>query len=279
MSTAFSSTLQTPQSSLPHPPAPAAGPLGSTTAASSIWAAWKWENRKSATRWYWLVLALICGVGMFNGASNYLDFRADFDAQGTTWLAVWGQATLLTTMLAFPLLVGSFIAQVCVGEHGGRNWQRMRANHLQETMLRGKLMHMAQIALLTTAVLLGEFLLTGLILGFGLAGIGPFLLRGIPIALAIFATELFVTWLGVYLTSFASIMTLVLLGTVMGTFLVLVIPPLVPYFPLSVITAACSPRDLYGVTSIGSILTTTAIGAVWAGVWMVALRRAIARVA
>jgi len=274
MSTATASFQQP----VAHPPAHSSKRFGSGAARPSRWAAWKWENHKAAAWWYWPVLALLCGVGMVNGATNYLEYRADFEAQGTTWLAVWGQATLLTTMLAFPLLVGSFIAQVGVGEHAGRNWQRMRANHLQGVMLRGKLMHMAQVAVLTALVLLGEFAVTGLLLGFDLAGVGPFLLRGIPIALAVFATEVFVAWLGVVMTSFASVMTVVLAGTVVGSFLILVAPQLAPFFPLSVMTAACSPRDLYSVTSVGSILSMTAVVAAWSGVWTVSLRRAVARV-
>ncbi|PHP52799.1 ABC transporter permease [Actinomyces ruminis] len=216
---------------------------------------------------------------MVNGATNYLEYRAEFEAQGMTWLAVWGQGTLLTTMLAFPLLVGSLVAQIAVGEHSGRNWQRMRANHLQGVMLRGKVMHMVQIAVLTALVLLGEFAVTGLLLGFDLADIGPFLLRGIPVALAVLATEVFVAWLGVVMTSFASVMTVVLAGTVIGSFLILVVPQMAPFYPLSVMTAACSPRDLYSVASVGSILVTTAVVAAWSGVWTALLRRAVAKVA
>ncbi|WP_237564142.1 MULTISPECIES: ABC transporter permease [unclassified Actinomyces] len=275
MSTAITPSFAMP---LPHPPAPASPPPSSTAAAPSVWAAWRWENRKAKAPWYWVALVALCGVGMANGASNYLDYRAEFADQGVTWLAVWGQATLLTTMLVFPLLVGSLIAQICAGEHGGRNWQRMHANRFQGAMLLGKLMHMAQVALLTTLVLLGEFTITGLLLGFDLAGIGPFLLRGIPIALAVFATEVFVAWLGVIMTSFASVMTLVLLGSVIGSVLVLLAPQLAPYYPLSVMTAACSPRDLYSVASVGSILFTAVVSAVWTCVWTMALRRAVARV-
>lgn len=274
MSTTITPSFDIP---LPHRPASAPRTPSPTAAAPSVWAAWRWENRKAKALWYWVALAALCGVGMANGASNYLEYRAEFADQGVTWLAVWGQATLLTTMLVFPLLAGSLIAQVCAGEHGGRNWQRMHANRLQGTMLLGKLLHMAQVALLTTLVLLGEFVITGLLLGFGLTGIGPFLLRGIPIAFAVFATEVFVAWLGVTMTSFASVMTLVLLGSAIGSVLVLLAPQLAPYYPLSVMTAACSPRDLYSVASVGSILSTTAVGAVWACVWTMALRRVVVR--
>lgn len=274
MSTTTSPSFKTPPS---HSPASTTARPLRAAAAPSIRAAWQWENHKAAAWWYWVALAVLCGVGMANGASNYLEYRAEFTDQGVTWLAVWGQATLLTTMLAFPLLVGSFVAQIAVGEHSGRNWQRMRANQMDDTMLQGKLIHMAQIALLTTLVLLVEFVITGLLLDFSLVEIGPYLLRAVPIALAVFAMELFVAWLGIVVTSFASIMTLVLLGTVLGSVLVLMVPQIAPYFPFSLVTAACSSRDLGNVESMWSILTIAVISTGWACVWAMALRRAVVR--
>ena len=78
---------------------------------------------------------------MAGGWSQYTSFRAEFEAQGATWLAVWSQATLLPTMLFMPLLVGALTAQTAAGEHQGRNWQRMNANRLQGTMVAGKLLN------------------------------------------------------------------------------------------------------------------------------------------
>ncbi|MDU0348484.1 ABC transporter permease [Actinomyces sp. MRS3W] len=245
----------------------------------SVRAAVTWEARKAANRWYWPALALLCAIGMVLGWSNYKEFQSEFADQGMSWSAVWGQASLLTTMLAVPLLVGAVIAQMASAEHEGRNWQRMSANRLEGTMLVGKLGHMALVAVLSTLVLLAELLLTGVLLGFDLAGFIPFLARGVPIAMAIFAVELFVAWLGVRMTSFASIMSALLLATLAGCAVTVLAPSLGALFPLSLITLASASREPGSIASMASIVHTTAVCAGWAALWAVALRRSITRVA
>ena len=90
-------------------------------------------------------------------------------------------------MLFLPLLVVALTAQTAAGEHQGRNWQRMNANRLQGAMVAGKVLHMAQTSLLTALVLLGEFIVTGLLLGFDPAELGPYAAKLIPIALSVLA--------------------------------------------------------------------------------------------
>ena len=143
----------------------------SYTSSGMTWRAW--ENRKASNRWYWAALAALCALGMAGGWFQYTSFRAEFEAQGLTWLALWGQSTLLPTMLFLPLLVAALTAQTAAGEHQGRNWQRMNANRLQGAMVAGKVLQMAQNSLLTALVLLGEFIVTGLLLGFDPAELGP----------------------------------------------------------------------------------------------------------
>ncbi len=241
-------------------------------------AAWAWENRKASNRWYWAALAALCALGMAGSWYRYTSFRAEFDAQGTTWLAVWSQATLLPTMLFLPLLVAALTAQTAAGEHQGRNWQRMNANRLQGAMVAGKLLHMAQTALLTALVLLGEFIVTGLLLGFDPAELGPYAARLVPIALSVLVIEVFVAWLGVVMTSFASVMSTVLVATVAGCAATLIVPAVSALYPLSLMTAACAPRDPGSIDSMGSIALTSAIAAAWALAWTIALRRAASRV-
>ena len=253
-------------------------PRRSRTARPSVRAAWAWENRKARNRWYWPMLAVLGAAGMALGWSQYTSYRAEFDAQGVTWLAVWGQGTLIPTMLFLPLLVGALIAQSSTGEHQGRNWQRMSANRLQGAMLAGKLLHMTQTALLSALVLLAELVVTGLLLGFDLAGLGPYAARTIPITLAILAIELFVAWLGVIMTSFSSIMTTMMVTTLIGCAGTVMAPRISSFFPLSLITAACACRDLATIDSMSSIALTSAICAAWALVWAVMMRRAVTRV-
>ena len=264
--------------SLPAAPAHTARPPRPRPAGPSVRAAWAWENRKASNRWYWAALAALCALGMAGGWSQYTSFRAEFETQGATWLAVWSQATLLPTMLFIPMLVGALTAQTAAGEHQGRNWQRMNANRLQGAMIAGKLLHMAQTALLTALVLLGEFIVTGLLLGFDPAELGPYAARLVPIALSVLAIEVFVAWLGVVMTSFASVMTTVLVATVAGCAATLIVPAVSVLYPLSLMTAACAPRDPGSIDSMGSIALTSAIAAAWALAWTIALRRAASRV-
>lgn len=247
-------------------------------AGPSVRAAWAWENRKASNRWYWAALAALCALGMAGGWFQYTSFRAEFEAQGLTWLALWGQSTLLPTMLFLPLLVAALTAQTAAGEHQGRNWQRMNANRLQGAMVAGKVLHMAQTALLTALVLLGEFIVTGLLLGFDPAGLGPYALRLVPIALSVLAIEAFVAWLGVVMTSFASVMTTVLVVTIAGCAMTLIAPVVSALYPLSLMTAACASRDPGSIDSMGSIALTSAIAVAWALAWTTALRRAAGRV-
>lgn len=261
-----------------RPPARTERPPRPRPAGPSVRAAWAWENRKASNRWYWAALAALCALGMAGGWSQYTSFRAEFEAQGATWLAVWSQATLLPTMLFIPMLVGALTAQTAAGEHQGRNWQRMNANRLQGAMVAGKLLHMAQTALLTALVLLGEFIVTGLLLGFDPAELGPYAARLVPIALSVLAIEVFVAWLGVVMTSFASVMTTVLVATIAGCAATLIVPAVSALYPLSLMTAACAPRDPGSIDSMGSIALTSAIAAAWALAWTTALRRAAGRV-
>ena len=261
-----------------RPPARTERPPRPRPAGPSVRAAWAWENRKASNRWYWAALAALCALGMAGGWSQYTSFRAEFEAQGATWLAVWSQATLLPTMLFIPMLVGALTAQTAAGEHQGRNWQRMNANRLQGAMVAGKLLHMAQTALLTALVLLGEFIVTGLLLGFDPAELGPYAARLVPIALSVLVIEVFVAWLGVVMTSFASVMTTVLVATIAGCAATLIVPAVSALYPLSLMTAACAPRDPGSIDSMGSIALTSAIAAAWALAWATALRRAASRV-
>ena len=132
----------------------------------SVRAAWLWENRKVSNLWYWPALALLCAVSLLSGYVQFMEYRAEFLAQGATWAVIWGQGSLMSSMLFIPLAVGAFTAQSAAGEHEGRNWQRMSASGLAGTMVAGKLLHTAQTALASALVFLTEFVVTGLLLGF-----------------------------------------------------------------------------------------------------------------
>lgn len=266
-------------SSLPASPEPfmSSSQRQGSRSGPSVRAAWVWENRKASSRWYWVALVVLCTLGMASGSSQYVSYRDVFDAQGASWLAVWGQATLLPSMMFIPLLVGALIAQIAAGEHAGRNWQRMNANRLQDAMILGKILHMAQVALLSALVLLVEFVITGLLLGFDPAGLGPYAGRIVPVAVSILAAELFFAWLGVIMTSFSSVMATVLVVVVAGSAITVMAPRAGALLPSSFITAACASRDPGSIDSMSSMIFVTLLGILWALVWALALRRAVNR--
>ena len=80
------------------------------------------------------------------------------------------------------------------------------------------------------------------------------------------------------MTSFASVMSTVLVATIAGCAVTLIVPPVSALYPLSLMTAACTSRDPGSIASMGSIALASAIAAAWALVWTTALRRAAGRV-
>ena len=202
----------------------------------SVRAAWLWENRKVSNLWYWPALALLCAVSLLSGYVQFMEYRAEFLAQGATWAVIWGQGSLMSSMLFIPLAVGAFTAQSAAGEHEGRNW-----------------------------------------LGFDPAELGPYLARVVPIALSVWVVEVFVMWVGTIANSFAAIMSILLLTTIGGFVLSLAAPPVAGLYPLSLITSAFASRQPDSIASVGSMLVTGSIAAVWVVFWASALLRRIAR--
>ena len=243
----------------------------------SVRAAWLWENRKVSNLWYWPALALLCAVSLLSGYVHFMKYRAEFFDQGATWAVIWGQGSLMSSMLFIPLVIGAFTAQSAAGEHEGRNWQRMSASGLAGAMVAGKLLHTAQTALVTALVFLTEFAVTGLLLGFDPAELGPYLARVVPVALSVWVVEVFVMWVGIIASSFAAIMSILLLTTIGGFVLSLAAPPVAGLYPLSLITSAFASRQPDSIASVGSMLVTGSIAAVWVVFWASALLRRIAR--
>jgi len=128
-----------------------------------------------------------------------------------------------------------------------------------------------------TATFLTEFVVTGLLLGFDPAELGPYLARVVPIALSVWVVEVFVMWVGTIANSFAAIMSILLLTTIGGFVLSLAAPPVAGLYPLSLITSAFASRQPDSIASVGSMLVTGSIAAVWVVFWASALLRRIAR--
>ena len=205
----------------------------------SIIAACKWEIHKAGNIWYWLATTLFDAIGTFNGWDQYRSYRPDFQAQGVTWAAVWGQAILLPSMVFMPVLVAAFAAQIEANEHKGRNWQRLNASGMVGTAIAGKMMHGLLASLLTVAIFESEFILVGVLVGgFDPAELGPYLMRGVPMTLSVWVIMTLTQAIAARAESFASTMSIMFLLTLAGCALSVAAPALALPYPLALITTA-----------------------------------------
>ena len=230
----------------------------------SIAAAFKWEIRKAGNLWYWLATMLFDTVGIFNGWDQYQSYKPDFQAQGVTWAAVWGQAILLPSMVFMPVLVAAFAAQVEANEHKGRNWQRLNASGMVGTALAGKVMHGLLASLLTVAIFESEFILAGVLVGgFSPVELGPYLMRGLPMTLAVWAIMTLTQAIAARAESFASTMSIMFLLTLAGCALSLAAPSLALPYPLALITTASAARDMGNIASTTSMASSCMVAILW----------------
>lgn len=233
----------------------------------SVWAAFRWETRKAGNLWYWIVTVLFDAIGMFNGWSQYTGYQAEFARQGVTWAAIWGQAILLPSMVFMPVLVAAFAAQVEANEHRGRNWQRLNAAGTVNAAIAGKMLHGLAASALTVLVFEAEFILVGrFAAGFDLAQPGPFLLRGIPLTLSVWAIMTLTQAVSAKAESFAGTMSAMMVLTIGGCALSLAAPAIAGPYPLALITSASAARDLANIASPASMLASTTAAAIWAAI-------------
>ncbi|MBT1162715.1 ABC transporter permease [Bifidobacterium sp. SO1] len=249
-----------------------------TRRSPSVWAAFRWESRKAGNLWYWIVTGLFDAIGMFNGWSQYVDYQAEFARQGVTWAAIWGQAILLPSMVFMPILVSAFTAQIEANEHHGRNWQRMNATGVMNVALAGKMLHGLMTSFLTVLVFETEFMLVGrFAVGFDLAQLGPFLMRGIPLTLSVWAIMTLTQAVSVRAESFAGTMGVMMVLTIGGCALSLAAPAVARPYPLALITSASAVRDLAGIADPCSMLASTTIAVIWVVVGGLVFRRFVRR--
>ncbi|PLS26413.1 ABC transporter permease [Bifidobacterium parmae] len=240
----------------------------------SMWAAFRWETRKAGNLWYWITTVLFDAIGMFNGWSQYVDYQAEFAEQDVTWAAIWGQAILLPSMVFMPMLVSAFAAQIEADEHGGRNWRRLNATGTAGTAVAGKMLHGLMVSFLTVLVFEVEFILVGyLAAGFDPPGLGPFLMRGIPLTMSVWAIMTLTQTVGVKAESFAGAMSVMMVLTIGGCALSIAAPAIAVPYPLALITSASAVRDLTDIAAPGSMLVSTVVAAIWVAIGGLILRR------
>jgi hypothetical protein len=115
-----------------------------------------------------VAVPLLVALNVTNGVSNYLANAGVFDKQDVTWLALWGQAGLLWSVVFLPLLVSIRAATLCRMEHQNENWQRMASyGAAVRVAYRGKLLSMAVFVLASQAMFSGAVLVA---VAVGLAG-------------------------------------------------------------------------------------------------------------
>ena len=230
----------------------------------SIAAAFKWEIRKAGNLWYWLATMLFDAVGIFNGWDQYQSYKPDFQAQGVTWAAVWGQAILMPSMVFMPVLVAAFAAQVEANELRGRNWQRLNASGMVGTALAGKMLHGLLASLLTVAIFESEFILVGVLVGgFSPVELGPYLMRGVPMTLAVWAIMTLTQAIAARAESFAATMSIMFLLTLAGCALSIAAPALALPYPLALITTASAARDMGNIASTTSMAASCMTAILW----------------
>ena len=230
----------------------------------SLAAAFKWEIRKAGNLWYWLATMLFDAVGIFNGWDQYQSYKPDFQAQGVTWAAVWGQAILMPSMVFMPVLVAAFAAQVEANELRGRNWQRLNASGMVGTALAGKMLHGLLASLLTVAIFESEFILVGVLVGgFSPVELGPYLMRGVPMTLAVWAIMTLTQAIAARAESFAATMSIMFLLTLAGCALSIAAPALALPYPLALITTASAARDMGNIASTTSMAASCMTAILW----------------
>lgn len=240
----------------------------------SVRAAFRWETRKARNLWYWITTVLFDAIGMFNGWSQYVDYQTEFSEQGVAWAAIWGQAILLPSMVFMPALVAAFAAQIEANEHRGRNWRRLNATGIAGTAVAGKMLHGLMVSFLTILVFEIEFILVGhLAAGFDPTGLGPFLMRGIPLTLSVWAIVTLTQAVGVQTESFAGAMSVMMVLTIGGCALSIAAPAVAVPYPLALITSASAVRDLADIADPGSMLVSALVAVTWVAIGGLILHR------
>ena len=131
----------------------------------------------------------------------------------------------------------------------------------------GKMLHGLAASALTVLVFEAEFILVGrFAAGFDLAQLGPFLLRGIPLTLSVWAIMTLTQAVSAKAESFAGTMSVMMVLTIGGCALSLAAPAIAGPYPLALITSASAARDLANIASPASMLASTTAAAIWTAI-------------
>lgn len=237
------------------------------------------ERRKSKRAWVLLLVALLLvGLNAANGISNYLGNIDIFEAQGLTWIAVWGQAGLLWAILFFPFLITLRAASLTRMEHEQANWRRLASYGAHLRIYRGKLVLLAGFILLCQAIFVAAIFTASFALGFTLTltdvtAMVCWGLLGAVGGMTIAAIQLLI---GILVRSFATTVAVGLIASIGSLMVTLVAPALEAVYPYGQIGVGMRVRalDWLGLPeTIGYLGWNAALILVAVGIGRLVLRR------
>lgn len=227
---------------------------------------------------YLISLAVFAGLNLAGAATHYSANRGEFEAQGVTYRALWGQSGIMYAYLFLPIVLAAWVAMASKVEHDDRNLQRMAGyDALIRHVLPGKLLGIGAMAITGSLIYWTMMLLTGVALGFGLNGeLGTTLVAALLGAIGSASVMTVLLYVGLRSRGFALPVALGFVGSVFGLALTLLLPPLAALWPF------CLPGNLMFVRSAGEITWGSAIGNVvvallWMGIAIGALRAHLKR--
>lgn len=222
-----------------------------------------WECRKNNITWYWIALLCTSFLGLLMGISQYESYEAEFKAQGVTYLAVWGQSALLPTTLFFPILLGALQAQKMSNEHNGRNIARLKAIGVVNKYITTLTLHSFVISMFSVLLFGTLQLVAGIFLHFHISDVFSLVPRLFAIALAMTAWQLIVVGIGVCLSGFSSIVTVVLVSSLIGFGMAIVAPALSVVYPPALLAYASAVRCIGDFYAVGSIVISVMMNLMW----------------
>lgn len=237
------------------------------------------ERRKSKRAWILVAVAVVLvGLNVFNGIGNYLSNVDVFQAQGLTWVAVWGQAGLLWAILFFPLLITLRAASLTRMEHEQANWRRLASYGAHLRTYRGKLLLLAGFVLLCQTIFVAAVILVSLILGFTLTlpDVSAMLCWGLLGAVGGLTVATVQMLVGILVRSYATTVAIGLVASIGSLMVTLVAPLLEAAYPYAQIGVGMRVRALDWPTfpeTIGYLVWNAALILVAVFIGRLVLRR------
>lgn len=206
--------------------------------------AWRIERAKGRTGWFIVAATLVALVGQGVGGWNYLRYRDEyFTTPELGWIAIWVQGSILVTTLFLPMVYVIVQANAAAAEFEYRGWLRIMATDRLDQAIAGKLLYALELACLGMGIYAAGTLVTGLVLGVGVAGVHIVLIRTVVAVAGAWSIGATMMCLGVCFTSFPAMTIAGASGTVVGLAVIIGDTPLDHVIPFSLITVGMGARE------------------------------------